>query len=138
VKYADIGDDIELEPGVTVHPDQAEPNRIGIQQRVIAYNQHQHALAKAAIADPPEFILPDLWRIIVGYAITIPVGPQLTAQVIPTFNIVPHRDKYTLKMYYDGKVLSRLKELFIEFYWFATTKASRNHWKKKASALIIT
>jgi hypothetical protein len=110
-----------------------EPNRIGIQQRVIAYNQKCHARADAAKALAPEFILPDLWRIVIDYAIMVPIGPRLTLQVVPTFCLNVQWYDAIQNKYSDEGVLNRLKELFLEFYWYTPGSAPRGYWKRGAN-----
>jgi hypothetical protein len=131
---------------VALEDDKYDPNRIAIQQHVIAFNQKQHRAADMIREAIPEAIIPELKRIIVEYAVLIPIGPRLKDQIIPTFHI---DTKYAERCILDSvqnanskkrtvaEDLHYLQKLFHVFDWHATNPRICRWERPRASVEVL-
>jgi hypothetical protein len=115
-----------------------DAQRIVIQQHVIAFNQKQHRAADAVRDGIPESIIPDLKRIIIEFAVLIPIGPRLEHQIIPTFYL---GDEYDCRADPASKRnvdadLEQLKDLFHVFDWHAANPRI-SHWERPRASVEV-
>lgn len=130
---------VTIGASVVTNADQISAIRISVQQSVIAFNQTQHRLADTVVARIPECILPELKRIVVEYAVLVPVGQHQLDQVVPTFWLHRFYDERPLLLIErDFKAdIRTLKDMFHVFEWQLIGSPQVERWTRPITTVTV-